>query len=320
MRPGTALDDRLDHDYLVGLKGIGPYAAAHCRMLLHDFSRIPVDSVVVAHLRERHDTDPAAFIAARAECGIYLGLGYRLMRLREKFQVAQVDICQPAQSDTDDGLGHERHALRHDPRHRPAAPRRRGDRRRGCRSRRSPAELAATPDDRYLSQMSLRIFRAGLKHSLVDAKWPAFEEVFAGFDPRRVRAMSDEAMEALLGDTRLIRHWGKLKSVRDNAAAMLAVAEEHRRLRRLARRLAGRRHRRAVGRAGASGSARWAAIPARPFCAWSARTRFILSPSVVAGLKRWAGMDAAEKPRRPRRRRRRCSTPGPPRPAGRCRN
>jgi len=79
----------------------------------------------------------------------------------------------------------------------------------------SAAELKAVPDDRYLSQMSLRIFRAGLKHSLVDAKWPAFEEVFQAFEPRRVRAMSDEAVEALLGDARLIRHWGKLKSVRD---------------------------------------------------------------------------------------------------------
>jgi hypothetical protein len=56
-------------------------------MLLNDFSRIPVDSVVVAHLRDNHGTDPASFIAARAECGAYLGLGYRLMRLREKFQV-----------------------------------------------------------------------------------------------------------------------------------------------------------------------------------------------------------------------------------------
>ena len=89
---GHGAEDRLDHHYLVSLKGIGPYAAAHCRMLLHDFSRIPVDSVVVAHLRERHDTTPEAFIAARAECGIYLGLGYRLMRLKEKFQVAQVDV------------------------------------------------------------------------------------------------------------------------------------------------------------------------------------------------------------------------------------
>jgi 3-methyladenine DNA glycosylase Tag len=92
---------------------------------------------------------------------------------------------------------------------------------------RSAAELAAVGDDRYLSQMSLRIFRAGLKHSLVDAKWQAFEEVFFGFEPRRVRAMPDEALEALLADRRLIRHWGKLKSVRANAAAMIAVAEEH---------------------------------------------------------------------------------------------
>ena len=91
---------------------------------------------------------------------------------------------------------------------------------------RSATELKAAPDDRYLSQMQLRIFRAGLKHSLVDAKWPAFEEVFGRFEPRRVRAMSDEALEALLGDRRLIRHWGKLKSVRDNAAAMIEVAEE----------------------------------------------------------------------------------------------
>lgn len=81
-----------DHDYLIGLKGIGPYAAAHCRMLLHDFSRIPVDSVVVAHLRERHGTTPEAFIAARAESGVYLGLGYRLLRLKEKVQVAIVDL------------------------------------------------------------------------------------------------------------------------------------------------------------------------------------------------------------------------------------
>jgi 3-methyladenine DNA glycosylase Tag len=87
-------------------------------------------------------------------------------------------------------------------------------------------QLRATPDDRYLSDMSRRIFRAGLKYSLVDGKWPAFEEVFMGFAPKRVVAMSDEALEALLEDKRLIRHWGKLKSVRANAAAMAQVAEQ----------------------------------------------------------------------------------------------
>jgi 3-methyladenine DNA glycosylase/8-oxoguanine DNA glycosylase len=97
---GHGRPDRFDHDYLTSFKGIGPYAAAHCRMLLHDFSRIPVDSVVVAHLRERHDTTPAEFIAARAECGAYLGLGYRLLRLREKFAVPDIAIGQPAPART----------------------------------------------------------------------------------------------------------------------------------------------------------------------------------------------------------------------------
>ena len=90
----------------------------------------------------------------------------------------------------------------------------------------SAEELGAVGDDRYLSLMSLRIFRAGLKHSLVDARWPAFEEVFMGFVPARVVALSDEELEALLGDQRLIRHWGKLKSVRANAAAISRLAGE----------------------------------------------------------------------------------------------
>jgi hypothetical protein len=77
-----------DYDYLIGLNGIGPYAAAHCRLLLHDFSRIPVDSVVTAYLRERHATDAAAFVASRAAWGAYLALGYRLARLREKLDAA----------------------------------------------------------------------------------------------------------------------------------------------------------------------------------------------------------------------------------------
>jgi 3-methyladenine DNA glycosylase Tag len=92
---------------------------------------------------------------------------------------------------------------------------------------RSEGELRAWPDDRYLAQMSLRIFRAGLKFSMVDAKWPAFEEVFFGFLPERVVAMTDEELEALLQDRRLIRHWGKLKAVRANAAAIRALAEAH---------------------------------------------------------------------------------------------
>src|SRR5690606_40344286 len=81
----------------------------------------------------------------------------------------------------------------------------------------SAEALRAVPDDRYLSQISLRIFRAGLKHSLVDAKWPAFEEAFFGFVPEKVVLMGSEHLERLMGDTRLIRHAGKLASVPRNA-------------------------------------------------------------------------------------------------------
>jgi 3-methyladenine DNA glycosylase Tag len=38
--------------------------------------------------------------------------------------------------------------------------------------------------------------------------------------------MSDEALRGAARRPALIRRWGKLKSVRDNAAAMMDVAEE----------------------------------------------------------------------------------------------
>ncbi|KIU49375.1 DNA-3-methyladenine glycosylase I [Pseudomonas sp. B21-036] len=90
----------------------------------------------------------------------------------------------------------------------------------------SPAQLRQISDDRYLSTMALRVFRAGLKHSLVDAKWPAFEQVFFGFAPEKVVLMGAEHLERLMQDTRIIRHLGKLKSVPRNAQFMLDVARE----------------------------------------------------------------------------------------------
>ncbi|MHC2147655.1 DNA-3-methyladenine glycosylase I [Pseudomonas sp. 210_17 TE3656] len=87
-------------------------------------------------------------------------------------------------------------------------------------------QLRAISADRYLSTLALRVFRAGLKHSLVDAKWPAFEEVFFGFDPHKVVLMGAEHLERLMQDTRIIRHLGKLKSVPRNAQMILDVEKE----------------------------------------------------------------------------------------------
>ncbi|MBA1203766.1 DNA-3-methyladenine glycosylase I [Pseudomonas capeferrum] len=88
------------------------------------------------------------------------------------------------------------------------------------------AQLRAIAEDRYLSMLARRVFRAGLKHSLVDAKWPAFEQVFFGFDPEKVVLMGAEHLERLMQDTRIIRHLGKLKSVPRNAQMMLDLQKE----------------------------------------------------------------------------------------------
>jgi 3-methyladenine DNA glycosylase Tag len=163
----------------------------------------------------------------------------------------------------------------------------------------TPAELAATPDDRYLSEMSRSVFRAGLKHSLVDAKWPAFEEAFHGFDLRRVRAMSDEAMEGLLGNTRLIRHWGKLKSVRDNAAAMLELAGQHK---SFGAWLAGWPGEDIVGlwEALAKTFSQMGGNSGPSFLRMVAKDTFILTPSVTGALKHWGAVSAPPKNRQDR--------------------
>jgi 3-methyladenine DNA glycosylase/8-oxoguanine DNA glycosylase len=85
---GSADEARLDPAYLTSLKGIGPYASAHCGLLLHDFRRIPVDTVAIADLRERFGLTPDAFATSRAAWGAYLALGYKLTRLRAKLAAA----------------------------------------------------------------------------------------------------------------------------------------------------------------------------------------------------------------------------------------
>jgi 3-methyladenine DNA glycosylase Tag len=163
----------------------------------------------------------------------------------------------------------------------------------------SPDELAAVDDARYLSLMSQRIFRAGLKHSLVDAKWPAFEEAFHGFDPRRVRAMSDEALEALMSDRRLIRHWGKIKSVRENAAALMAVSAEHG---GFGRYLADWPVGNIVGLWEALGKrfAQMGGSSGPAFLRMAGKDTFMLTDAVVGALNHWGGFDGMPKTKRDR--------------------
>lgn len=80
---GHAGMDAASHKYLLSLWGIGPYAAAHCRMLLHDFSRLPIDSEVSAYLMSK-GVPPGEFERHFAKWGAYAFLGYKLQRIIEK--------------------------------------------------------------------------------------------------------------------------------------------------------------------------------------------------------------------------------------------
>lgn len=88
-------------------------------------------------------------------------------------------------------------------------------------------ELLAAGDDRWLAQISKRVFQAGFNWSVIEKKWPGFEAAFEGFVPQRWAMMSDEDLDRLLADDRIVRHAKKILSVRENAAFLLALAAEH---------------------------------------------------------------------------------------------
>jgi len=88
-------------------------------------------------------------------------------------------------------------------------------------------DLALIGDDRWLSRFSKHVFSAGFNWKVIENKWPGFEEAFHGFDVARCAMMDDAWFDALLQDTRIVRHGAKIQSVRDNAVFLQDLAAEH---------------------------------------------------------------------------------------------
>ena len=91
----------------------------------------------------------------------------------------------------------------------------------------SADEIAAIPDDRWLETFSRGIFQTGLNWKVVENKWPGIMDALWDFRIARCAMMSDEDLDTLLKDTRVIRHAAKLLSVRDNAIFLKDLAAEH---------------------------------------------------------------------------------------------
>ncbi|MCI5073936.1 DNA-3-methyladenine glycosylase I [Oricola sp.] len=88
-------------------------------------------------------------------------------------------------------------------------------------------DLAAIPDDRWLSCATKCIFNAGFNWKVVEAMWPGFEEVFHGFDIGWCSMLNDEEIAGLASDTRIVRHGGKIRAVQENAVFLRDLAAEH---------------------------------------------------------------------------------------------
>jgi len=91
----------------------------------------------------------------------------------------------------------------------------------------SAATLARIPDDRWLSGMTRAVFRTGISWKVVEKKWPGIETAFDGFVPQGVAFLSDDDLDRLLKDARVIRHWRKLQAIRTNAQYLVDLAAEH---------------------------------------------------------------------------------------------
>ncbi len=87
--------------------------------------------------------------------------------------------------------------------------------------------LVELRDDRVLAEMTKRVFSAGFAWSVIEAKWPGFEEAFLGFQPARLAFEPDEFWDRLTSDTRIVRNGAKIMSVRANARFVTDVAKEH---------------------------------------------------------------------------------------------
>jgi 3-methyladenine DNA glycosylase Tag len=91
----------------------------------------------------------------------------------------------------------------------------------------TPAELAAVPDDRWLSAAARAIFQSGFSWKVIEAKWPGFEAAFDGFPPGRLSLWTGDDLDRLVKDARVVRNAAKLQAVLDNAVFFTDLARTH---------------------------------------------------------------------------------------------
>jgi 3-methyladenine DNA glycosylase Tag len=81
-------------------------------------------------------------------------------------------------------------------------------------------QLAELSDDRVLAAFTKKIFQSGFVWSVVEKKWPEFEQLFFNFDLEKILMMPAEMLEQKASDPRIIRNFNKVKTIKANAQMM----------------------------------------------------------------------------------------------------
>lgn len=83
-------------------------------------------------------------------------------------------------------------------------------------------------DDKHLFEMIiLEGAQAGLSWETILKRRKAYREAFHDFDPCKVALMSDDELDALLQNEKIIRNRLKIYSARQNARAFLKIQQEY---------------------------------------------------------------------------------------------
>ena len=91
----------------------------------------------------------------------------------------------------------------------------------------APARIQPQGLNDYLDVMSKSVFQSGLSWKVVESKWPSTREALRQFDPKVVATLTDDELDELTQDTRVIRSRRKLNAVVHNARRMLELEQEH---------------------------------------------------------------------------------------------
>lgn len=82
-------------------------------------------------------------------------------------------------------------------------------------------------DAGYLEMMTMVIFMGGLNRQVIEAKWDGFLDAFQQFAPGSVADFTEEDVERLSEDERIVRYTAKIKAVIKNARTMVDIAKKH---------------------------------------------------------------------------------------------